>query len=61
MNYSIKQHGTKFVIYDNNKPVVFPNEDSIANEFNSLYDAERVLDIIRAQDYVSNILKEYGL
>ena len=58
MNLHISQQDNKFIITENGRPILFPN---MPNEFSSLQDAVRAIDIIKTQDYVANLLRGYGL
>jgi len=58
MNLSITKQDNKFIILENNTVVTYSN---LPNEFVSLEDAIRAIDIIKTQNYVTNILKGYGL
>ena len=58
MNLSVIQQNNKFIILENNKVVTYPN---LPNEFVSIEDAIRAIDIIKTQNYVTNIFKDYGL
>jgi len=58
MNLSITKQDNKFVVLQNGVPIVLPD---MPYEFISLEDAIRAIDIIKTQNYVTNILKGYGL